>query len=298
MTGKADLHVHSKYSGLSKILFVKYPDSISEPRDILRNAEQRGLDVVCITDHNSIRGAMEARKIESPVEVVVGEEISTADGEVLGLFLTEEVPRGMTAAETIDAIHTMGGLAVAPHPFSTHCSALGNMVFDLDLDGIEMLNSVHRDGYSDDIAQRLCTDSGRALTGGSDAHTPTMVGNAYTTFEGHTAEDLRKSLFDRTTGYGGGYTTLRDIVWMTTNIALKLHLTVTKAIFNSTRQEDVEYAKEIYAMRPLTKVLALVGTTAIMAPSSLFLVSVIGNYIHKSRSRTRWVEIIKQGRKL
>jgi predicted metal-dependent phosphoesterase TrpH len=298
MRGKADLHVHSKYSGLSKILFVKYPDSISEPREILRNAELRGLDVVCITDHNSIRGGVEARKVDSPVDVVVGEEVSTADGEVLGLFLTEEVPRGMTAAETVDAIHSQGGIAVAPHPFSTHCSALGNKVFDLNLDGIEMLNSVHRDGYSDDIAQRLCTDSGKALTGGSDAHTPTMVGNAYTTFEGSTAEDLRRSLTSRTTEYGGGYATLRDIVWMTTNIALKLHVTVTKAIFRSAGQEDVEYAREIYAMRPLTKALALVGTTAIMAPSSLFLLSVIGNYIHKSRSRTRWMEIIKQGRKL
>jgi hypothetical protein len=105
-------------------------------------------------------------------------------------------------------------------------------------------------------------------------------------------------LTSRTTEYGGGYATLRDIVWMTTNIALKLHVTVTKAIFRSAGQEDVEYAREIYAMRPLTKALALVGTTAIMAPSSLFLLSVIGNYIHKSRSRTRWMEIIKQGRKL
>ncbi len=298
MRGKADLHIHSKYSGLSKILFVKYPDSISEPRDILRNAELRGLDVVCITDHNSIRGGLEASKLDSPVDVVVGEEVSTAEGEVLGLFLTEEVPRGLTAAETIDIIHAQGGLAVAPHPFSTHCSAIGNMVFDLDLDGIEMMNSVHRDGYSDDIAQRLCAGSGKALTGGSDAHTPTMVGNAYTTFDGSTAEDLRKALANRTTQYGGDYTTLRDIVWMTTNIALRLHVTVTKAIFRSGAQEDVEYAREIYAMRPLTKALALVGTTAIMAPSSLFLVSVIGNYIHKSRSRSLWMQLIKQGRKL
>ena len=80
MNGKADLHTHTKYSGLSKVLFLQIPDSVSEPRDVVRAAEAKKLDVLCVTDHNSIRGGLEAGKHARSVEVVVGEEVMTADG--------------------------------------------------------------------------------------------------------------------------------------------------------------------------------------------------------------------------
>lgn len=100
MLRKADLHVHTRYSGLTSVSFLTFPDSISYPSDLVRMAEKRQLSVLCITDHNSIRGAIEAKKLTSSVEIVTGAEIATLDGDLLGLFLTEDVPKGHSAEET------------------------------------------------------------------------------------------------------------------------------------------------------------------------------------------------------
>jgi len=91
-TGQADLHTHTYYSGFSKVFFMPYPESITPPETMVDAAVKKGLDVLCITDHNVIEGAMRAeryvRENGLEIEVVVGEEVSTADGEVLGLFFT------------------------------------------------------------------------------------------------------------------------------------------------------------------------------------------------------------------
>ena len=83
-------------------MFLDLPDSVAEPREMVEAAEKIGLDVLCVTDHNSIRGAVEAKKHARSVEIVVGEEILTSEGEVLGLFLTEQIASGLTAGETIE----------------------------------------------------------------------------------------------------------------------------------------------------------------------------------------------------
>jgi predicted metal-dependent phosphoesterase TrpH len=108
--GRADLHVHSVWS-----------DGAQRPDAIVRACAGR-LDVVAITDHDEIQGALEARafareRADLGVDVVVGEEISTLNGHLLGLYLEERVPPGLPAAETIGRIHAQGGLAVAAHPF-------------------------------------------------------------------------------------------------------------------------------------------------------------------------------------
>lgn len=291
MAGKADTHTHTKYSGLSKVLFLSLPDSVSEPDEVIRAAEARGLDVVCVTDHNTIRGGLEARKVAAKVEVVVGEEVGTADGEVLGLFLTEDVPRGLSAAETIDRIHAQGGVAIAPHPFSAHCSALGKKVFELDLDGIEAFNSIHRDRYSNEIAQRLCASAGKALTGGSDAHGPSMVGNAYTTYEGSSAEDLRKAILAGKTSFEGEYTELKDIIWMTTTVALRLQEIIARSLVGGENHEDTVYAREVCDMRTISKVLSFIGIMAFMAPPATLLAGLVGDRLHRSKSKALWLEM-------
>jgi len=92
MQSRADTHVHTKYSGIGHLGFLRFPESVSDPRDILKNAHSLGLSVVCITDHNSIEGALRATEEVNDfdgLEVVVGEEISTLEGEVIGLYLNE-----------------------------------------------------------------------------------------------------------------------------------------------------------------------------------------------------------------
>ncbi len=289
MEGKADLHTHTKHSGLSKVLFIKIPDSVSEPRDVVRAAEAKGLDVLCVTDHNSTRGGIEARKHAKSVEVVVGEEVQTLDGEVLGLFLSEDVPSGRSAQETIDIIHGMGGVAVAPHPFSAHCSALGDKVLGLDLDGIEVFNAFHRDRYSNDLALSKCSASGKALTGGSDAHAPMMVGDGYTTFEGRTAEELRKAIVSRRTGFGGEYTTIRNVVWMTTLLVLDLQSILSRSLAGAQDLERTEYSEAIRSMRRSTKAISLGATFMFLLPPTAFVASVIGDRLNTAKSRNNWI---------
>src|SRR6201985_1702359 len=88
---------------------------------LLQTARDRGLGAIAITDHNEVSGALEARRIAAEMDglkVIVGEEIKTAEqGEVIGLFLEEKIPKGMTMAETIAAIREQGGLVYVPHPF-------------------------------------------------------------------------------------------------------------------------------------------------------------------------------------
>ncbi len=287
--GSADLHTHTKYSGLSRVLFLKVPDSVTEPRDLVRAAEAKGLDVLCVTDHNGIRGGLEARKHAKEVEVVVGEEVLTSEGEVLGLFLTEEVPAGLTAAETIDIIHGMGGVAVAPHPFSAHCAALGDRVLSLDLDGVEVFNAFHRDRYSNDLALSKCSGSGKALTGGSDAHAPMMVGDGVTTFDGTTAEELRKAIVARRTGYGGEYTTIRNVVWMTTLLVLDIQRVIARSMLRGAVPEDTEYSRALFAMKRSTKLVSLGGTFMFLLPPTAFVASVIGDRLNTARARDNWL---------
>jgi predicted metal-dependent phosphoesterase TrpH len=192
--GRADLHVHSAWS-----------DGAQSPAAIVRACAGR-LDVVAITDHDEIRGALEARAFaharpELGVEVVVGEEISTLNGHLLGLYLQAPVPPGLPAAETIGLIHQQGGLAVAAHPFhplrgsARGHHSLGTMIADLPLDAIEIVNNAGIFSWLYDAWAALHNvDWGLPVTGGSDAHDVWYVGNAVTRFAGRSAADLRRAL--------------------------------------------------------------------------------------------------------
>jgi len=206
--GRADLHTHTKYSGLGvfPVLRFPYPESATEPEALIAEAEKKGMDLVCVTDHNTITGALKARKLSK--RVIVGEEITSADGEIIGLFLDSVIKPGMSAEETIERIHDQGGLAIAPHPYSVICSSLRDSILSLDLDGIEVFNAYHRDGYSNRIALIEGTETRKSLVGGSDAHYSEMVGNGFTTFDGSDEDDLYNALRDRRTDAGGRLTPL------------------------------------------------------------------------------------------
>jgi predicted metal-dependent phosphoesterase TrpH len=108
---EVDLHMHTDHS----------PDCATPVEVLLRTARDRGLGAIAITDHNEISGALEAGRIaarQSGLKVIVGEEVKTAgQGEVIGLFLEQKIPRGLTMAETIAEIRSQGGLVYVPHPF-------------------------------------------------------------------------------------------------------------------------------------------------------------------------------------
>lgn len=190
---KADLHIHSDHSdGLA---------SVPEIMEYVANCTD--LSVIAITDHNTIEGALFAQSLSEfyDFDVVVGSEISSSDGHILGLFLIEDVPAGMSPADTISAIEDQGGVAIIAHPFSNKgvFGPLGRNVFaDAVNEGafraLEVYNSLPFLIWANRAAAKLAGGAGIALTGGSDAHVLQAVGKGYTVFRGSTAEDLRKSI--------------------------------------------------------------------------------------------------------
>jgi predicted metal-dependent phosphoesterase TrpH len=192
-----DLHCHTRASF----------DSLSSPASVVRAAVERGLTHLAITDHDRIDGAVEAHEIASRagasglggLTVIVGEEIRTADGDLIALFLDRAVPPGMSAAETVAAVREQGGLVGIPHPFDRFRGTLartGGMREIVPLvDWIETHNA-RLVGRGNERAAEFAAEHGLPGVAVSDAHTVLEVGVAYTVLAGDpsTADGLRAAL--------------------------------------------------------------------------------------------------------
>jgi len=171
-TIRADLHNHTHFS----------PDSILSPRDVVRRAREAGLGCVAVTDHNTIRGGLAVRELANGLQVLVGEEVRTSDGELLGLFLSEDVPRGLPARETIARIKEQGGIVGIPHPFDTLRSALAEdqrISLVAEIDFIEALNSRIVFGVHNKRALEFARKHQLPVSAASDAHSPRELGRSY-----------------------------------------------------------------------------------------------------------------------
>jgi len=170
---KLDLHVHTWQSR----------DSRSTYDEIIARAVEKGLDALAITDHNTIVGAQEMAE-RSPIPIIIGEEIRTPEGEIIGLFLREEVPRGLSPEETITRIKEQGGLVLIPHPFDRvrRGSALGEAVLQRVIDQVDIIEGFNARAIfpSDNVrAQAVAAKHGLPCSAGSDAHAPYEIGAAY-----------------------------------------------------------------------------------------------------------------------
>ena len=188
-------------------------DGWPTPVELVDHARRAGLDVIAVTDHDSIEGALRAvdhASKRSRFHVIVGEEVSSRDGHIVGLFLERRIRPGMSAAATVHAIHEQGGLAVAAHPFwrtqrgarSSPVHGVGWLAAELDFDAIEVENGTPGFYVFNQFAHRLQTGAGSSEVGGSDAHILDAVGRAFTEFPGKTPEALRKAITDGTTVAG------------------------------------------------------------------------------------------------
>jgi predicted metal-dependent phosphoesterase TrpH len=191
---KADLHIHSTAS-----------DGLASIPEILEYASTRtDLRVIAITDHNTLEGALLAKSLEPAypgIEVVVGEEITSKWGHILGLYLQEEIPAGLSAADTIARINEQDGVAIIAHPFANKAfgpwglKSLGRRIDEVAFQAMEVYNSSPYLIYANRLAAKAFTaGQGIAATGGSDAHVLKAIGNGYTMFKGETAADLRRSI--------------------------------------------------------------------------------------------------------
>ncbi|WP_455392855.1 CehA/McbA family metallohydrolase [[Eubacterium] cellulosolvens] len=171
---KLDLHVHTKYSA----------DGSVEPGDYIKQARKIGLNGFAITDHNEVKGAARTFKLakgNKDLIIIRGIEVSSSEGHILGYGVTELIPRGLGAEETIEQIVDAGGVVVAAHPFR-HASGLGSgVVKRVKFNSVEILNhrSMHRENQR---AKLLAAELKAGITGGSDAHFVKELGLAATEF--------------------------------------------------------------------------------------------------------------------
>ncbi len=166
-TVKTLIHLHTDYSG----------DAKSSLGDVISTCHSLGIGCVAVTDHNTIRGAR-ALAAAADFSVIVGEEISTREGHLLGLFLKHEIPPGLPAVETARRIHDQGGLVMAPHPFSSLCKyslrAATEMLIG-HLDAVEVSNAQSLCARDDRLASEFAARHGLPGFVGSDSHLPCSI---------------------------------------------------------------------------------------------------------------------------
>lgn len=203
-TGRADLHSHTYFS-----------DGADSPAALVAEARRCGLDVLAVTDHDTLEGAFQAAEIARRqnaqadqgggrhLDVVVGEEVTSRDGHVLGLYLTHRVEPGRSARETVADIQAQGGIAIAAHPFwhsephrGRRRHGVGRLITEVPFDAVEVRNGGVTVSMVRANRQAAEVAAGAELVGvgGSDAHVSEALGLALTIFEGNTAADLRRSL--------------------------------------------------------------------------------------------------------
>jgi len=158
-------------------------DSTTTPDELLEAVVACGIDVLCITDHNAIRGALEVAA-NLPCRVIVGEELKTHAGEIIGLFLNERVPIGVQPREATRLIRDQGGLVYIPHPFdpmrrNLDESAMRDLASDGLIDAIEVLNAKTSLKSLNAKAAAFAEEFDLAGGAGSDAHVPLALGAAY-----------------------------------------------------------------------------------------------------------------------
>ena len=204
--GKADLHMHSTYS-----------DGCGTVEEILEHVQQNtDLDVIAITDHDVIEGALRARDLCSQgsyrFDFIVGEEVTTTEGHLLGLFIEKRIPRGLSMERSIDLVHEQGGLAIVAHPlhrFFRHSCQKPVMdrihaSKDVWLDGIETWNASFCGIYANYIAMAANRKEYHLPeVGNSDAHTLSALGSGITWFDGRSAADIRAAIEGGATAPGG-----------------------------------------------------------------------------------------------
>lgn len=175
---KLAFHVHTNYSH----------DGFSKLPDLKKRLVRKGIDIVAISDHNTLKGAVKAEKLfGDDVRVIKCEEIKTQDGEIIGLFLSQEIPPLLSIDETIKRIKYQGGLVCVPHPFDRmrkskiHLEALYRIIDEIDI--VEVSNARNIYPQDDKLALDFADKYGKLKICGTDAHILFEIGHTYVELE-------------------------------------------------------------------------------------------------------------------
>ncbi|MEW5868544.1 MAG: PHP domain-containing protein [Chloroflexota bacterium] len=194
--GLADLHIHTIYS---------YDGTSSVSAVIKYAAHHAKLDVIAITDHNKIEGALQAQDLAPSynIEVIPGIEVSSEEGHILALFVSRPIPPGLSIEATVLKTLEQGGICIIPHPMTYSRMAvhpyaiqraLRNPEVSRGLVGVEFFNAGMAGAQRDERAIYLCSQLPISQVGCSDAHVNWMIGLGATRFPGRSAAELRRAL--------------------------------------------------------------------------------------------------------
>ena len=171
---KLDLHIHSQYSD----------DGAGSPKEIIKILQKKGFNGVAFTDHNTVKGGLNAIKIApKDFTIIPGIEISSRDGHIIGLNVKEDIPRGLSCEETIEKIISHGGTPIIPHLFR-NMSGIKKAKLEKNIkkiNAIEVFNACSLP-QTNLKTQKIAKQLKLGGVGGSDAHDPKYLGYAYTTF--------------------------------------------------------------------------------------------------------------------
>lgn len=155
---KLDIHVHTCYS-----------DGVNTPEEVVRYAKRIGLDGVAFTDHNVVEGSVKALRYNSGDFIVIpGLEVSSEEGHILALNVMESIERAIPAEEVVERIHELGGVAIAAHPYDRLRSGVGDLIYKLKFDAIEVVNG--RTLLTARDMKKIADEIRLPKVGGSDAH--------------------------------------------------------------------------------------------------------------------------------
>lgn len=187
---KIDLHCHTNYSN----------DAISTPYNVIKQALKKGLDGIAITDHDTTNGWTEAIKAAKELNayLILGEEVKSSKGDILGLFLKKEIKmKGCDPIQIINEIHRQEGLAIIPHPFHfpKHFKDVKDYLHLID--GIEVSNARRLLNYFDKKALDLAEENNLIMTAGSDCHIDKSCGYTYVECDAHNVNDFKEKLLKK-----------------------------------------------------------------------------------------------------
>ena len=170
---KMEMHAHTHYSQRKTVRF----DGTEPPEAMVKAARDKGIDILAITDHNTMFALKEAKIAgrKYGVTIVPGEEIDSAHGHVTAIGIQETIRPGMSIYETVDVIHSQGGIAVGVHPFDINHDGLRERAKVCD--AAEIFNGINVDRISNIVARKFVERHGMVGVAGSDAHTTAMVGS-------------------------------------------------------------------------------------------------------------------------
>lgn len=214
---EAELHCHTNYSKGTKIIH----EGLNTPEQMVRQASKIGLSIMAVTDHNKIKGALEAKKYAKKYNVLVipSEEVSTKDGHMLAIGIQECIQPGLSIEESIDLVKQQGGVSIASHPFDFRSEGLGDLA--MKCHAVELFNAFNVERVANNKCLGFVQKHKLPYVAGSDAHSIDMLGYGRTIFKNKDIDAVIRDIKKGRVSITNEYIPVRLVVyWIVTRFKL------------------------------------------------------------------------------